>query len=196
MKRKKREAIRCIIFDLDGTLFDAPYDWAKIKQILEVPEGEGILSYIEKLPDKTKIEKMHMLKTIEEEATRKGKLKGGVQELLGELKRKGIKRVLLTNNLLRNVRYIARKYRIDFDMVITREMGMTKPGNAAILYILKEFGLNKDEVILVGDSIYDVEPANLSKISMIIVGEIPLKGNFMRVKDIAHLSELLLSENN
>lgn len=192
----KRKAISCVIFDLDGTLFDAPYDWVKIKQILGVPDGEGILSYIEKLPDKAKEKKMHMLKAIEEEATRKGKLKDGVQELLGELKRKGIKRVLLTNNLLRNVRYITRKYGIDFDMVITREMGMTKPGNAAILYILKEFGLNESEVIFVGDSIYDIEPANLSKISMIIVGEMPIKGNFICVKDIAHLSELLLNKSN
>ncbi|MCD6107514.1 MAG: HAD-IA family hydrolase [Caldisericaceae bacterium] len=192
----KREAIRCIIFDLDGTLFDAPYDWVKIKQALGVPEGEGILSYIEKLPDKTKEKKMHMLKAIEEEATRKGKLKNGVQELLNELKKRGIKKVLLTNNLLRNVRYIMRKYGIDFDMIITREMGMTKPGNAATLYILKEFGLNKDKVILVGDSDYDVQTANLSKISLIIVGEMPLKGNFIRVKDIAHLSKLLLNESN
>ncbi|RLD19538.1 MAG: hypothetical protein DRI33_02900 [Caldiserica bacterium] len=192
----KREAIRCIIFDLDGTLFDAPYDWVKIKQALGVPEGEGILSYIEKLPDKTKEKKMHMLKAIEEEATRKGKLKNGVQELLNELKKRGIKKVLLTNNLLRNVRYITRRYGIDFDMIITREMGMTKPGNAATLYILKEFGLNKDKVILVGDSDYDVQTANLSKISLIIVGEMPLKGNFIRVKDIAHLSKLLLNESN
>ncbi|MEA3312923.1 MAG: HAD family hydrolase, partial [Caldisericota bacterium] len=181
----KRKTICCVIFDLDGTLFDAPYDWTKIKQTLEVPKGEGILSFIEKLPDKIKEKKMHMLNAIEEEATRKGKLKDGVQELLNELKRKKIKRVLLTNNLLRNVRYIARKYGIDFDMVITREMGMTKPGNAAILYILKEFGLNENEVIFVGDSIYDVKSANLSKISMIIVGEMPIKGNFIRVKDIA-----------
>ncbi len=190
----KRKAIRCIIFDLDGTLFDAPYDWVKIKQTLGVPEGEGILSYIEKLPEKAKEKKMHMLKTIEEETTRKGKLKDGVQELLNELKRRGIKRVLLTNNLLRNVRYIIRKYGIEFDMVITREMGMTKPGNAAILYILKEFGLNENEVIFVGDSSYDVESANLSEISMIIVGEVPLKGNFTRVKDITHLSKLLFNE--
>jgi len=190
----KRKAIRCIIFDLDGTLFDAPYNWVKIRQTLGVPETEGVLSYIEKLPDRTKTEKMHMLKAIEEEATRKGKLKDGVQELLNELKRKGIKKVLLTNNLLRNVRYITKKYGIDFDMVITREMGMTKPGNAATLYILKEFGLNKDEVILVGDSDYDVQTANLSKISMIIVGEMPLKGNFTRVKNIAHLSKLLFNE--
>lgn len=192
----KRKAIRCVIFDLDGTLFDAPYDWTKIKQTLGVPEGEGILSYIEKLPDKIKEKKMHMLKAIEEGATRKGKLKNGVQELLEELQRKGVKKVLLTNNLLRNVRYITRKYGIDFDMVITREMGMTKPGNAAILYILKEFGLNEDEVILVGDSDYDVQAANLSKIFLIIIGEKFLKGNFIRVKDIAHLSELLLNENN
>ncbi len=192
----KRKAIRCVIFDLDGTLFDAPYDWTKIKQTLGVPEGEGILSFVEKLPDKTKEKKMHMLKAIEEEATRKGKLKDGVQELLKELKIRGVKRVLLTNNLLRNVRYIARKYGIDFDMVITREMGMTKPGNAAIFYILKEFNLNESEVIFVGDSIYDIEPANLSKISMIIVGEMKLKGNFMCVKDIAHLSKLLLNDGD
>jgi len=192
----ERKLIRCVIFDLDGTLFDAPYNWTAIKKVLEVPEGETILSYIARLPEQLRLKKTRMLEAFEEEATKKGKLKDGAKELLKELKLRGIKRVLVTNNLLRNTRYIIRKYRISFDMVITREMGMVKPGDAAIHYILENFSLNKEGVILVGDSDYDVKVAELSELPLIILGGKPLIGNFIRAKNITHLAELLLQGYN
>lgn len=187
-----RENIKCVIFDLDGTLFDAPYNWEAIKKTLEVPKGETILSYIASLPEKLKKEKMQLLESFEAEATEKGKLKKGVKKLLKILKGKNIKRVLVTNNTIKNVSYIMEKYKIDFDMVVTRESGMTKPGDAAVRYVLENLHLRKTEAILVGDSDYDVKTAILSGLPLIIVGEKVSQGRFMYAKDIAELTNLLM----
>jgi phosphoglycolate phosphatase-like HAD superfamily hydrolase len=47
--------LKGIIFDLDGTIVDAPYDWALIRAKLGV-EGESILAFLERLkePDKSR----------------------------------------------------------------------------------------------------------------------------------------------
>ena len=184
--------IKCIIFDLDGTLFDAPYDWEAIKKILKVPKGKTILSYIASLPAQLKKEKMKLLESFEKEATEKGRLKKGAKKLLKMLKAKNIKRILLTNNTMKNVHYIMEKYKIDFDMVITRESGMTKPGDAAVCYVLETLHLSRREAALVGDSDYDVKTAILSRLPLIIVGEKAAQGSFIYVKNITELTNLLL----
>ncbi len=184
--------IKCIIFDLDGTLFDAPYDWEAIKKTLRVPKEKTILSYIASLPTQLKKEKMQLLESFEREATEKGKLKKGVKGLLERLKSKSIKRILATNNAMKNVRYIMEKYKIDFDMVITRESGMTKPGDTAIRYVLENLHLSRTEIVLVGDSDYDVKTATLSGLQLIIVGEKVPHNSFIHVKNIAELTNLLL----
>ena len=184
--------IKCIIFDMDGTLFDAPYDWEAIKKTLKVPKEKTILSYIASLPTQLKKEKMKLLESFEKEATEKGRLKKGVKKLLKILKAKNIKRILVTNNTMKNVHYIMEKYKIDFDMVITRESGMTKPGDAAVRYVLETLHLSRREALLVGDSDYDVKTAILSKLPLIIVGEKAAQGSFIYVKNITELTNLLL----
>ena len=40
--------IKCVIFDLDGTLFDAPYDWSEIKRALGVARRISYSGLLEK----------------------------------------------------------------------------------------------------------------------------------------------------
>lgn len=48
--------IKAVIFDLDGTIVDVPYDWPRIKSQLGI-EGVSILSYLSRLQEPEKSQK-------------------------------------------------------------------------------------------------------------------------------------------
>ena len=74
------------IFDMDGTVFDAPYDWKKIKDELRT-EGKPILVHIKNLSEPEKSVKWKILEEYEKEATQKAVLKEGMKEFLFYIKK-------------------------------------------------------------------------------------------------------------
>ncbi len=167
---------RGIIFDLDGTLIDADYDWKKVRGVLGVKEG-SILSNFEKLPADERREKETLLKKIEREHTERAHLVPGVGELLMFLRGYGIKTALVTNNTRDNVDYILTKFNLSFDVIITREDGFYKPDPRPMYEAIERMGLIKDEVIAIGDSFLDLSSAKAAGIPILILeknkGELP-----------------------
>ncbi|MFQ6117429.1 MAG: HAD family hydrolase, partial [Candidatus Bipolaricaulia bacterium] len=123
-----------VIFDLDGTLFEADYDWPAIKRRLGLSYPDGsIMDYLRSLPEGERAQKERLLEEIEDRATREGRLISGAVELLQFLHERGLLTALVTNNRQRNVRRILERYGLHFDLVLTRESGLTKPSGAPLL---------------------------------------------------------------
>jgi len=162
--------IRGVIFDLDGTLFDAPYDWPAIKNGLGLSGADGtILEYLTALPPGERRRKEEALRRIEARATREGRLKPGAAELLEFLRRKELKLALVTNNHLRCVEEILDRYGLRFDLVQTRESGLFKPSGAALLRAAREMGLRPAELAAVGDNELDNRAAHESGMGLVII---------------------------
>ena len=183
--------IACVIFDLDGTLFDAPYNWAEIKRALGVPYGETILDYLKNLGQEERKKRFAILERFEKLATESGSLKEGAKELIDFLRSKNIKTALVTNNSAFNTRYILEKYGLHFDFVLTRDSGLYKPGKEVIEFVLGKLHASKESALLIGDSDYDVKTARLSGIPLIIVGDKKLDGKFVRVKRLNEIKDLI-----
>ena len=160
--------LKCVIFDLDGTIVDVPYDWDKIKAELET-KGRPILYYLNSLEEPEKSEKWRILEKYEDEATKKAELKRGMHELLDLLNKKGIKKVVVTNNSRKNVVYLLAEFKLSFDCVISRESGLWKPSGAPFLDVMKRFGLKKEECSVIGDSPFDAKAANEAGISKVFI---------------------------
>lgn len=160
--------IKGIIFDMDGTLFESGYDWKEIRRELGV-KGKFILEYFKTLPEEERKRKEKRLEEIEEEMTKKGRLRPGVKELLSYLKSHKITLALFTNNTRRNADYIVKRYNLPFDVVVTREDGVHKPEKGSILFVLKKIGLPKENVACVGDSEYDVMASQEAGIPYIFI---------------------------
>jgi HAD superfamily hydrolase (TIGR01509 family) len=160
--------LKCLIFDLDGTIVDVPYDWDKIKAELKT-QGRPILHYLHNLTEPEKSEKWKILEKYEDEATRKAELKQGMHELLDLLSKNGIKKVVVTNNSRKNVVYLLSKFQLSFDYVISRESGLWKPSGAPFLKVMKKLGLKREECSVVGDSHFDVKAANEAGISKVFI---------------------------
>ena len=83
-------------------------------------------------------------------------LKEGVSEFLEFLHAKNIKTALITNNSLKNVNYLLKKFQLNFDLVISRESGLWKPSGKPLIEALKKLKIDKDEACVIGDSKFDM----------------------------------------
>lgn len=160
--------IKGVIFDLDGTVVDVPYDWKKIKQELQTG-GKPILSHIQSLQEPDRSRKWAILERFEEEATTQATLKEGIDELLAFLTGKNIKTALVTNNSRKNLEFLLHKFQLTFDFLLSREAGLWKPSGAPFLHVLQNLGIKNRECCVVGDSHFDVKAAEEAGIRRIFV---------------------------
>jgi HAD superfamily hydrolase (TIGR01549 family) len=156
------------IFDMDGTVFDVPYDWKKIKEELKT-EGKPILVHIKSLSEPEKSDKWKILEKYEQDATQKAVLKDGMREFLLFLKERGLKTALVTNNSRTNVDFLLNKFNLKFDCVLSRERGLWKPSGAPFFAVMDEMDLRRDECCVIGDTHFDIAAAREVKIREIYI---------------------------
>jgi HAD superfamily hydrolase (TIGR01509 family) len=147
-----------VVFDMDGILIDSDYDWPAIRQRLGVT-GRSIIDDLNGLPDGARAERWAELEAIEQRATGAARLKEGVPELLALLAARQLPTALVTNNSERNARELLDRYRLRFDVVLTRDSGLWKPSGAPLAEAVRRLGVAPGLCLAVGDSRYDVEAA-------------------------------------
>ncbi|WP_456452503.1 HAD family hydrolase [Thermococcus sp.] len=128
---------------------------------------------------------------IELERMRTSYLLEGAEELLGFLRRRGVKIALLTGNCRKAVLYALEKHGIRdfFDLIVTRDEcapGDMKPSAGCYLRLLEKLGVKEEEAVLIGDSEADMLPV---KSVRIIVGD-KVKGDY-NVRDLREAVDLL-----
>ena len=147
--------LRGALFDMDGTIVDVPYDWARIKKDLNTGDVP-ILSYLSGLAEPERSRKWSILARYESEATARAVLKRGMRRFLDFLKRRGIRTALITNNSRENTDILLNRFGLEFDLVTTRESGLWKPSGAPLRAAIKDLGLTEDECCSIGDSHFDI----------------------------------------
>lgn len=159
-----------VLFDLDGTLFDADYDWPWIKAQLGMAHAEGsILDHLQSLDDAERNEHERFLERIEDDATQHGRLRDGVRALLKDLAGLGLKLALVTNNRRRNAEFVLDRYGLGFDAVVTRDDGIYKPSGEPLLRAAQRIGCPVDEIVYVGDNELDVRAARDAGIAHLVI---------------------------
>ena len=156
------------IFDMDGTLVDAPYDWKSIKEELNT-QGKPILTHIQGLEEPEKSQRWKQLENFEKVATRKAVIKEGMREFLVFLKARGLRVALVSNNSRENVEYLLHKFHLSFDLVLSRESGLWKPSGAPFHAVLKELKLDREECCVIGDTFFDIEAAKDAGIDKVFI---------------------------
>ncbi len=162
-------SVKGVIFDLDGTIVEVPYDWDLIKAELKTG-GQPILSHLEQLDEPEKSTKRRILEGHERHATGEAVLKAGIKEFLEMLERKGTACALVTNNSQENTNYLVDKFSLNFDVIISRESGLWKPSAEPMNAAMAALGLMPSQCCAVGDSPFDLmaaEDAGITKIYII-----------------------------
>jgi len=165
---KLKMKIKLIIFDMDGTIVDVPYDWKKIKYDLNTG-GKPILPYLKGLKEPEKTKKWKVLEKYEQIATQRAELKDGIKDFIEFVQERKIKTSLVTNNSRKNVVFLLEKFKLSFDLVISRESGLWKPSADPFIEVLKRFAFNNAECCVVGDSFFDILAAEAAGIDKVFI---------------------------
>jgi len=147
--------LRGVIFDLDGTVVENDYDWARIRD--EIGTGEtSILAYLDSLEEPDRSAKWSVLERHEARQTQGSIVRDGIPELLGLLRAHGLATALVTNNSRANTEFLLAKFGLAFDSVMTREQGLWKPSGAPFREVLRTLMLKPEECGVIGDTPFDV----------------------------------------
>lgn len=106
---------------------------------------------------------LRVIEKYEMESAMKTVLIDGVVTVLEELKERGLKLVVITNNGVKPMRHALQKIGLEgfFDLVLTRESTQfIKPHPQPIQEALKRLRISPSEAVFVGDSIVDVKASH------------------------------------
>lgn len=96
----------------------------------------------------------------------------GVIEALSELRKKGFKIAIVTTKFHYRIEQILNKYNANnlIDVIVGAEdVKVEKPNPEGLLWAIKYLGVEKEEVIYVGDSIVDAQTAENAKVKFVAV---------------------------
>jgi len=202
---KKPFLTKAVLFDFDGTV-TAPgaIDFTLIKNAMGCPIDAPILEYIAALPDPDQKENAYAtLDQFEAEAAERSRPNKGAEALLAHLRSLGIPVGLISRNSLESIKISLNNFRdtflSDFDVVITRDDPIApKPSPEGIQIAAEKLGINTDQIIVVGDYLFDMEAGRQAgAVTVLLETEPPLAmpqadSDFVvalldDVKDIVHL---------
>ena len=169
MSMRKFDAV---VFDMDGTLIEPLLDLAAMRRELGLEPTRKILPYIESLPPGPRRQATQRLLDMEMSAARKAELMPGARDTLRTIRGAGLKTALLTNNHRQAMETVLARFRLEFDLALSRESGPIKPEPGGILRACRQLGVSPARAAVVGDFRYDVEAARAAgAVSVLLVGE-------------------------
>ncbi|MBO1254780.1 HAD family hydrolase [Alteromonas sp. 5E99-2] len=161
--------IKGVIFDLDGTLVSSSLNFTQIRRDIGCPQHVDILSFIESLPEEEKVEAEDIV--IQHELNDAGNaelLKNG-KRMLDQVHAAQLPMAIVTRNCRRATYIKMANNHIDVPLVITREDAPAKPDPSALLDIAAQWGIPVENILYVGDYIYDQQAAERAGMKWVLV---------------------------
>ncbi|MCK4294116.1 MAG: HAD family hydrolase [Planctomycetes bacterium] len=150
-------SIKAVIFDLDGTITQPYFDFDAIREEMGLARDSGpVFESMGKMSVQERRRAEEILHRHEREAVTQSRLNAGARETLSALRRAGIHIGILTRNKASNALAIARKHNLKFDAIVDREDGPVKPDPFGVLRLCRQFGVEPQETLLVGDYLFDL----------------------------------------
>lgn len=158
---------KAVLFDFDGTLtLPGALNFSIIKEAIGCPLKDPVLEFIHGISDPDKMHSaMAALDQFEMEAAKKSEPNQGAEEIVSYLKSKGLFVGIISRNshgsilkALENFNHICPEH---FDVIISRDDPIKpKPSGDGILSAASRLGVTPEEIMVVGDYIFDIEAGN------------------------------------
>ncbi|KAI9078827.1 hypothetical protein K1719_039285 [Acacia pycnantha] len=161
-----KSRLRGVVFDMDGTLTVPAIDFAAMYRAVlgddeyrrvkkENPSGIDILHLIEDWdPEKQRLA-YETIANYERQGLDRLQIMPGAADLCGFLDSKKLRRGLITRNVKMAVDIFQKRFGITFSPALSREFRPYKPDPAPLSHICSAWGVQPNEVIMVGDSLKD-----------------------------------------
>jgi HAD superfamily hydrolase (TIGR01509 family) len=149
-----------VIFDLDGTLVSTSLDFRAICEQTGCVPGQDILQYMATLPSAERIRVARVIHDHEMEDAHSCEILPGVSNMLKSLEQKKVRMAIVTRNSAQAARVKLARTGIQLEHVITREDAPPKPAPDALINLARQWGVEPQSCVYVGDYVYDVEAAH------------------------------------
>lgn len=157
---KSLKTKRAWIFDLDGTLTQPVHDFAHIRAELGIAPEEDILSTIECQPPEVKRTMIMQLDRLERYYAAQAAPALGVSRFLQLLVDKKCRLGILTRNTKEmaklSLKAINAIHNFRCEDILGREETQPKPAPDGINFLLNQWGIQQDDVVMVGDYHFDL----------------------------------------
>ena len=149
-----------VIFDLDNTLVSSALDFDWLRQQLSCAANIDLLQYIADIPDVTHRKQLEE-KVIEHELAdaRQSTIMPECENLLSYLRQQKIPTAVVTRNCAQAAKLKIDHHQLQFDRIVSREEFPPKPAPDALLDIAQQWQLVPQNILYVGDYIYDLQAA-------------------------------------
>ena len=153
------QAVKAVIFDLDGTLVHSDLDFDLIRRRIGLSDG-AVLEALQKMSAPDRRRAMQILEEHESQAAREARLDVHAHTVLAALDQRGIRTALLTRNSRASARTAMDRHNLTFEIIYSREDPPVKPSPQPILAICSSFNLATEQTLMVGDHLFDLQSAN------------------------------------
>jgi len=183
--------IRCVVFDLDGTLVTSELDFAAIKRDIGMG-SEPILEYMARVDDAERARAAAILDRHERRAAAVCDLAEGVRALLAFLGRKGIRTAVLTRNSRVSVQTVLERFGLEFDAIVAREDAAPKPSPEPVFAIARALDIPPEQMLVVGDYVFDIDSGRSAGARTALV-RLPERANMECTPDheVTNLADLI-----
>jgi HAD superfamily hydrolase (TIGR01509 family) len=168
--------VRGIIFDMDGTLVDSRLDYHAMRREMGLPIGVPILEALAAVPDgPERIQMLNAMRDHELRGADEAVLIDGVVEFLSHVDESGICSAVLTRNSRESTERTLARFNLTFSQVVTRDDAPPKPDPAGVRMIAERWSLPVQEIIVIGDYLYDLQAGRHAGMRSILYapGELP-----------------------
>lgn len=160
MKTATPQRFAAVLFDLDGTLADTRLDFTAIRAEVGVPEGIGVLEYLDRLEDAARAEQgRQRLHEFEMRGADAAEWIDGAESLLQRLARARVPTGILTRNSRAAVARTGEILDLAVDCILTREDCAPKPDPEGLLMLSRRLSVPPEACVYVGDFVYDLQAA-------------------------------------
>lgn len=162
--------IKAVVFDLDGTITRFNIDVFKLKADLGMAGvDQGILEFIDGLPEGERARAHKILKGYEMEAAASSELNPGVRRLFDYIKETGLGTAIVTRNNRAALDMIMVKHDLEVGITFSRDEERPKPEVHQLERSLAHLGVEKHGALMVGDHRMDLEMGQACGLKTVLV---------------------------
>ena len=150
--------LRAIAFDLDSTLTRPYLDFKKLRQHLNLPEGD-ILGWLGQLPTTEKTRASALIEAFEQDGVENVEWNDNAQTTLDAVRAMGVPLAIVTRNSRASLIAVCRRLGIEVDLLVAREDAPPKPNPACLHYTAECLSVPVSDLLMIGDYRHDTDAA-------------------------------------
>jgi HAD superfamily hydrolase (TIGR01509 family) len=185
--------LHAIAFDLDSTLTRPYLDFRKLREQLNLPEGD-ILQWLEQLPPVEKSQAQALIEAFEQDGVANVEWNDGAQETFEAVRKLGLPVAIVTRNSRASLVAACRHLDIVVEVLVAREDAPPKPHPASIHHTASQLGVSVSHLLMVGDYRHDIDAGRAAgaMTALLTNGHLPTWSAEVQADlTIARLDELL-----